>query len=289
MKKKLIFTFLCIGVFLFTGCFKRDDLENVQITTTSYPIQYIVERLYGEYSTIESIYPREVDINNYELTDKQIRDFSDSSLYIFNGLSNEKDYVVPLFDYNKNIKIIDTSQSMEYTNDVEELWLDPSNFLMLTKNVKDGLQEYITDRYLQNYIDEQYETLKVEASTLDANLKTIAESSSNNTIVVSSDLFRFLEKYDYTVISLEENDQLTDKTVVDVENLIENGEIDYIFLKEGEEMNQTIQTLVDETGVETLTLKTLSNISEEDSNNHEDYITIMNQNMDLLKQEVYDE
>ena len=148
MKKKLIFTFLCIGVFLFTGCFKRDDLENVQITTTSYPIQYIVERLYGEYSTIESIYPREVDINNYELTDKQIRDFSDSSLYIFNGLSNEKDYVVPLFDYNKNIKIIDTSQSMEYTNDVEELWLDPSNFLMLTKNVKDGLQEYITDRYL---------------------------------------------------------------------------------------------------------------------------------------------
>ena len=276
MKKKLIFTFLCIGVFLFTGCFKRDDLENVQITTTSYPIQYIVERLYGEYSTIESIYPREVDINNYELTDKQIRDFSDSSLYIFNGLSNEKDYVVPLFDYNKNIKIIDTSQSMEYTNDVEELWLDPSNFLMLTKNVKDGLQEYITDRYLQNYIDEQYETLKVEASTLDANLKTIAESSSNNTIVVSSDLFRFLEKYGYTVISLEENDQLIDKTVVDVENLIENGAIDYIFLKEGEEMNQTIQTLVDETGVETLTLKTLSNISEEDSNNQNKKVFYVN-------------
>ena len=127
MKKKLLLctTFL-LGVSLFTGCFKRDNLEDIKITTTSYPIQYITEQLYGDYSTIESIYPLGVDIKNYKLTDKQIKDYSKSSIYIFNGLSQEKDYVVPMFQYNKNIKIIDTSLSMEYTNDMEELWLDPS-------------------------------------------------------------------------------------------------------------------------------------------------------------------
>ena len=60
-----------------------------------------------------------------------------------------------MFDYNKNIKIIDTSMSMEYSNEVEELWLDPSNFLMLAQNIKNGLQEYINDPYLRKQIEEK--------------------------------------------------------------------------------------------------------------------------------------
>lgn len=290
MKKKILLCFcLLLGVSLFTGCFKRDNLENIQITTTSYPIQYITERLYGEYSTIDSIYPMGVNIQNYELNKKQIKDFSKSSIYIFNGLSKEKDYVIQMFDYNKNIKIIDTSMSMEYSNEVEELWLDPSNFLMLAQNIKNGLQEYIDDPYLKNQIEDKYEELKVDVSNIDASIKLAAESSSNKTIVVSNDLFKFLEKYGYTVISLEENSNLTDKTVADVKQMIENEQISYIFLKENEEANGTIQKIIRQTGVETLTLKILSNITEEESENHQDYISLMNQNVELLKQELYDE
>lgn len=290
MKKKiLLIGMVLFGLSLFTGCFKRDNLEDVQITTTSYPLQYITERLYGEYSTIESIYPLGVNIQNYELTSKQIKDFSNSSIFIFNGLSKEKDYVIPMFDYNKNIKIIDTSMSMEYSNEIEELWLDPSNFLMLAQNIKNGLQEYIDDVYLKNQIEEKYEELKVDVSNIDASIKLAVESGSNKTIVVANDLFKFLEKYGYTVISLEENSNLTDKTVADVKQMIENEQISYIFLKEGEEENDTIKSLVEETGVETLTLKTLSNMTEEESENNQDYITLMNQNIETLKQELYDE
>lgn len=290
MKKKiLLIGMVLFGLSLFTGCFKRDNLEDVQITTTSYPLQYITERLYGEYSTIESIYPLGVNIQNYELTSKQIKDFSNSSIFIFNGLSKEKDYVIPMFDYNKNIKIIDTSMSMEYSNEIEELWLDPSNFLMLAQNIKNGLQEYIDDVYLKNQIEEKYEELKVDVSNIDASIKLAVESGSNKAIVVANDLFKFLEKYGYTVISLEENSNLTDKTVADVKQMIENEQISYIFLKEGEEENDTIKSLVEETGVETLTLKTLSNMTEEESENNQDYITLMNQNIETLKQELYDE
>ena len=290
MKKKLLLctTFL-LGVSLFTGCFKRDNLEDIKITTTSYPIQYITEQLYGDYSTIESIYPLGVDIKNYKLTDKQIKDYSKSSIYIFNGLSQEKDYVVPMFQYSKNIKIIDTSLSMEYTNDMEELWLDPSNFLMLAQNIKNGLQEYINDHYLKNEINKKYDELKVEISNIDANIKLAVESSSNKTILVSSDLFKFLEKYGLTVISLEENNNLTDKTISDVKQLIKNDQISYIFLKQGEEPNRTIQRLIDQTNVETLNFNTLSNITEEENESNQNYTTLMNQNIETLKQELYDE
>ena len=194
-----------------------------------------------------------------------------------------------MFQYNKNIKIIDTSLSMEYTNDMEELWLDPSNFLMLAQNIKNGLQEYINDHYLKNEINKKYDELKVEISNIDANIKLAVESSSNKTIVVSSDLFKFLEKYGLTVISLEENNNLTDKTISDVKQLIKNDQISYIFLKQGEEPNRTIQRLIDQTNVETLNFNTLSNITEEENESNQNYTTLMNQNIETLKQELYDE
>ena len=213
-----------------TGCFKRDTFEDIDIYTTAYPFVYITNYLYGEHSTVHSIYPNGVDIYNYKLTDKQIKDYSKGSLFIFNGLSDEKEYVVPMFDKNRNLKIIDTSLTMEYDNYVEELWLNPSNFLMLTQNIRNGLKEYINNHYLKNEINEKYDELKVQISALDAELKLMAESADNKTIVVASDMFNFLEKYNFNVISLEENDNLTEKKILDVEDMINKGEIDYIFL-----------------------------------------------------------
>ena len=114
------------------------------------------------------------------------------------------------------------------------------------------------------------------------------ESASSKTIIVGNDLFKFLEKYDFNVISLEENENLTDKVIADVKTLIQNGEIDYIFLKQNEDPNNTIKAIVDEFGIEIIYIHTLSNITETERNNNEDYLSIMNENLELLKQELYD-
>ena len=284
---KIIFAFIIL--LTSNGCIKRDNLEDIDIYTTSYPIEYITNRLYGEHSTVKSIYPDGIIIDDYTLTEKQIEDYSNASMFIFNGLANEKNYVAPMFEHNKKIKIIDTTLSMDYENNVEELWLNPSNFLMLAQNIKIGFGEYINNHYLKNEIEENYEELKVEVSNLDAKIKLMVESSTNKTIVVSDDLFKFLEdKYGLTVISLEENDNLTDKTKADVANLITAGQINYIFTLQNEEINSTIEEIKTSTGVELLELKTISNLSEEERKNKDDYFTLMNYNIDLLKEELYD-
>lgn len=69
---------------------KKDNLENATIYTTIYPIKYLTEFMYKDYGTIESIYPSGADVYNYELTDKQIKKYAKSDLFIYNGLSNEK-------------------------------------------------------------------------------------------------------------------------------------------------------------------------------------------------------
>ena len=130
--------------------------------------------------------------------------------------------------------------------------------------------------------------MKIDISNIDAKLKLLSESSNNPTIVVSNDLFKFLEKYNITVISLEKNDNLTEKTIYDVKNLIENGEINYIFTDQNEEVNQTVQDIVDTYGVELLSIHNLYNLSEEERTAKSDYISIMNENIELLKNELYD-
>lgn len=278
------------GVLLITlsGCFKRDNLEDIKIYTTVYPVEYITNRLYGNHSEVFSIYPNGVNPNDYTLTEKQIIDYSKASLFIFNGCGKEKDYVIPMFKHNKKLKIIDTALTMEYTNEVEELWLDPSNFLMLSQNIRNGLQEYINNHYLKEDIENEYEKLRVEISNIDAKLKLITNSTDNKTIVVANDLYKFLEKYNFNVISLEENDNLTEKTIADVKSLIRNGKINYIFLKQNEEANNTIKSIQKETGIQLVTLHSLSNLSETERKENEDYITLMNENIELLKNELYD-
>lgn len=285
--KRIIGLFSIGLVFLTSGCFKKDDLEDITIYTSVYPIEYIVDTLYGKNSNVKSIYPDGVDVSKYSLTDKQIKDYSKGNMFIFNGLSDEKDYVTSMFNYNKDLMIIDTTATMEYNNHVEELWLDPSNFLMMSLNVKNGLLEYITNQYLKTEIDNNYSKLKLEISNIDAKIKLMNENSSKKTIVVDNSSFKFLEKYGFEVISLEDNEKLTDKTISDVIRMVRKKQITYIFSTDANNLNKNVQKIVKKTGVEILELNDLSNLTENQRNSKEDYISLLNENIDLLKKELY--
>ncbi len=287
IKKLFIILFLTIFVFVLAGCdFKRDNMENIEIYTTNYPSEYITTRLYGEYSKVNSIYPNGIDINNYSLTKKQISDYSNGDLYIFNGLNNmEKSYAKKMREKNKNLKIIDTTLYMEYSNCMEELWLDPSNFLMMAQNIKKGFGEYINNYYLNNDIDKNYESLKIDASNLDAKIKRTVEKADNKIIITSSNVFKFLEKYGLTVYSLDKGYDSKDIDVV--KKLIANGQVKYIFINENENMNSAIKDFVNNYSIKTQSLSTLANISEDRRNANADYFSIMNENIDNLKNELY--
>lgn len=287
MKKVCSLFMLCVLVFGLTGCLKRDNMEDITIYTTNYPSEYITKMLYGDFSTVKSIYPDGVNINSYKLTDKQLEDYSNSDLFVFNGLSDEKNYVEPMRKINKNLKIIDTTLSMEYSDSVEQLWLDPSNFLMMAQNVKTGFGEYIDSYYLINKIEEKYEELKIEASNLDAKIKDTVSNGNSKAIVVSDNMFKYLEKYGVTVYSLDEENTDINAVYNEVLRMIQSGAIKYVFVKGNEEYNSTVQRLINNTNVKVQNWHTLSNLTENERLENEDYFTLMNYNLELLKNELY--
>lgn len=85
MMKKFFVLLCAVSCFFLTGCIKRDSMEDINIFTSVYPVEYFATRLYGEHSKITSIYPDGVITDLYTLNDKQIKDFSKYDLFIFNG------------------------------------------------------------------------------------------------------------------------------------------------------------------------------------------------------------
>ena len=288
MKKKIL---MIIGVIIillsFTGC-SKDDTESVMTTYTSvYPVEYILDNLYGDKIAIYGIYPDGTNYTNYKLTNKQLSDYSKGDLFVYNGtIKKEKDYAAYLINKNKKIKIIDASLGMNYTNDVIETWLNPSNYLMMASNIKKGLEEYINEEIEKKEIEKNYEKLKLNLTQIDAELKSIANNSNNNILIVGSDAFKYLEKYGFTVISLEENDNLTDKTLADVKKIFSNKMASYIFLKDNDEESKTVKALKDKYNIQIARINSLYTLSATDRKDKKDYNSIMMDNINSIKLEV---
>jgi zinc transport system substrate-binding protein len=290
--KKL--SLLLIIPLLITGCnlnISNDSMENIEIYTTIYPINYLTNYLYGEHSKIHSIYPAGVDVDNYKLSKRKLKEYSSSDLFIFNSLDIDKDYAVEMINKNSKLKVIDVSLGMKYDKNVEELWLDPSNYLMMAQNIKSGLTEYIDNPYLisnkdETGIEDKFEDLKYDISKIDANLKEVVNNASYKTIVTDTDILKYLEKYGITVISLEENEDLSSNTLSEVDKLISENKIKYIYSTK-EETNETAKNLIEKNKLELVTINTMRSVDGGITNSNDNYITIMNNNIDLLKKELY--
>jgi ABC-type Zn uptake system ZnuABC Zn-binding protein ZnuA len=47
MKKTKLLLLAILSTTFLTGCFKRDNMDNITIYTTTYPLHYLVEQIYG--------------------------------------------------------------------------------------------------------------------------------------------------------------------------------------------------------------------------------------------------
>ena len=288
MKKRIILI-LIMTLTLLSGCklnIDTDSMKDIKVYTTIYPIRYLIDSLYGTNSTIYSIYPSGVEPKDFQISDKKLEEYSQADLFVFNSLDKERDYAVKMINKNKKLKIIDVSMGMTYDNDVAELWLNPYNYLMMAQNTKNGLLEYISNPYLITNdegtgVEDKYEALKYDLSRLDADIKETISLSSYDTIVVDNDVFNNLN-----VISLEEDDKLTDIKINEVKKLINEGKIKYIYSSKTE-TNNTCKKLIEVYGVELVTFNTMETVDGGITNSNENYGTVMNNNLELLNKELY--
>ena len=289
MKRIKLLLIPILALLLFTGCdvFKVDTMEDIDIITTSYPLEYIVKRLYGDHSLVKSIYPDGVDTYNYQLNEKSLKNFSNEDLFVYVSFGRDKDIAVNLLNRNNSLLIIDGSLGMK-PDYIDELWLNPAKMLMVSLNIKNGLTEYINNTYLIKGIENNFEELKIELSMLDAELKLTAENATSKTIVTATKSLNFLKKYGFNVISLDDDNTAIEKTVEEINNLAKVSSIKYIYTLDNVENNETVALLLENnTNLTEIKLKRLDSITDEERANGEDYFSLMRYNIDQIKKETY--
>ena len=282
MKKITKILFLCLGVVLLTGC---NNLENATVYTTTYPIEYLTKVLYQDHSTIQSIYPDGSDVSSYTLTDKQKDTYSKAEIFIYNGTTDEKEIAKDFSNNNRKVKVIDAAYSLKYKYGIEELWLNPSNYLMLASNIKDNLEEQIGTKYINEEIDQKYDELKEKLSIMDAEIRSIAKDAKargQNTIIASANVFKFLEDYGFHVLSLEEYEEGS-ASLATLKNNFNSGTYRYLLVKQDEPTNDLINEITSQTNATTISVHMMNTISEEERKNNADYFTIMDNFISNLK------
>ncbi len=283
MKKlKIISLLLC--VFFLTSCGSaKINLDDAKIYTTIYPLTYITDYLYGTDSTITSIYPNGVDINTYKLTDKQIAEYSNGDLFVYIGLGSEKEIAKSFINNNKNLLIIDATYGLNHNNDIRELWLAPNNFLMLAKNIKTSLNEYLNNTLKVESVEEKYDELYLKVSWIDAELRNVgreAKELNNNTLVVASNVFKYLDSYGFDIISLEDIESSgSENAILDIKNKFKNSKYTTILKIAGEEDSELVKSLINECKAKTIEVNDI--ITNEDS--AQDYVSMQYQNIALLR------
>lgn len=289
MKKFKLFLLGVIGALLFTGCdfIKIDNMEDINIITTSYPLEFLVKSLYGEHSLVKSIYPDGTNISTYEINDKMLDNYSKEDLFVYASFGNDKDIAVELLERNNDLLLIDGSLGMS-PDYIEEIWLNPSNLLMVAENIKNGLTEYISNTYLIKEIEENYKVLELKLSELDAEIKLTAENANYTTIVVGNKSLNYLKKYGFNIISLDSDNTAIDKTVKEVTDMINSGEIKYVYTLENSDVPDTVRLLLENnTKLKEIKLKKIDNITDDERNNDDDYFKLMQYNIEQLKLETY--
>lgn len=274
MKKLFYILILSILIIPMGGCFEGETSKSSKITTTVYPIEYIVNNLYTK-QEITSIYPNGADTKTYKLTNKQIDEISKTTtMFIYNGLTEEKEVARKLVNKNKKIQIIDVNYGLKYSNSIEELWLSPSNYLMMCNTIKNDLIEITNNKYLTNEINENYKKMEEDLSILDANLKTIADNTeaSKKTLIIGDKAFAFLESYGFNIIDISDKNSITNG----IKEKFKNGTYNTIYVRANSPVMDEIKDLSDNYRAKLVEIDTMNTLTEEERNNKETYLTIMN-------------
>jgi len=243
---KLLFCLTII--FLFSSCaVERED--KTKITISIPPQAYFVQRIAGEFVTVQSIIPANMDPHIFEPSQRQLMELSDSDMYIKIGhpaFAFEESIIEAVARIEANMKIIDMSKQIElleshvsehthhHEHDTDpHIWVSPENIRIIIATLYESLSELLPDnkeRIQQNYIEFDMELVELQK---EINTK-LSELDSRKFLIYHPFLGYFAKEFSLQQIAIEmEGKEPTMRHIRDTIEIAKEHEIKVIFVQEG--------------------------------------------------------
>ncbi|WP_223377793.1 metal ABC transporter solute-binding protein, Zn/Mn family [Schnuerera sp. xch1] len=290
--KKFIVIIISI-ILIITGCSKSEQIninngERPLVYVSFYPMYFLADEIGGDNIELRNVTPNGVDSHHYEPSMSQLKDIEKAQVFIYNG-SGFESWVNKLLGNMINEDItINASDSvdliMQDGRPDSHIWLNPSNMIKIGEKIK---EKFISlDRENKEEYEENFEELSNKLKELDDRFITELEERKHNSIIVSHAAFAYMaQRYEIEqipVTGISHEQEPTPGTIADIIELVEDENHKYIFL-ETLASPKTVEVIAKEANLKTLTLNPIEGLTKKEQENNEDYISIMEKNLENLK------
>lgn len=286
--KKIIALILII--FCLTGCANHNqENDKITIVTSNFPAYDFARQIAGNNANITLLLPPGSESHSFEPTPKDIINIQTSDLFICNGgeseawVSNltetlEVENIIQMTAYSKNLY---TDKGYD-----EHVWCSPVNSIAISQAIYEELCAVDPDNI--NTYTENYKNYIAELTHLDLVFRGIINNSKTDTVVFA-DRFPakyFTEEYNLKYLSAfpgcSEEAEPSAAIVASLIEKVRDEKIKGVFYIEFS--NQKIADIIcEETGCEKYLFHSCHNISKEEFNSGETYVSIMTKNAENLR------
>lgn len=302
MKRLLSLILALIMLVSFSACTLNNtdnNGEKLKVIATIFPQYDFARTIGGELCDVSMLISPGTESHSFEPTTSDIMELSDCDIFIYTGgesdgwiegmlesINNPQMTVISLMDCVELIETEDDHGNHNHAKTDEHVWTSPLNAVKISEAICNAMCDKDPDN-AESY-RENYKVYKEELTALHNEFKEITEKAARKKLVFGDrfPLKYFAQEYglDYSAAFSGCSDD-TEASASVVAELIEEIKQDKIpvVLKIELSSDNIASTISKETGAQILTFYSCHNISKEDFDNGESYLSLMNKNTETLR------
>ena len=291
---------------------ENTESDKLQVVTTFYPMYDFTKQVAQDDAEVSMLLEAGMEVHSFEPSSQMIAEIQDADVFIYNSPEMEtwvpdvlasidtSDMVVicasdaiTLLEYEGEAHAHDHESEEEGANAGHShtvdphVWLDPVLAQTEVSTIAEGLAEADPDN-AEDYL-ENAGIYNGKLNELDEAYRAAFEGTENRTFVTQHAAFAYLAaRYDLNQISvtgLNAEVEPSAAALATLSDYVKANNISHIYF-ENNASSQTAETLAEEVGVELAVLSPLEGITEEDQESGSDYISVMLDNLEALKQSI---
>lgn len=304
---KNIAVLLCMCLVLgLAGCAenteKIKETDKLSIVCTLFPQYDFVREIAGDKVDITLLLTPGTDSHSYDPSPLDMVKINESDLFIYTGDMMESwaadivaglDEKAAVLNVSEGLSLSADENGHEHTEEKEHdhsadphIWTSPANAMQIVRIICENLCEIDPENAEYYKTNEEIYLTKLEQ--LDANLAEITASAQMKTIVICDRfaMFYFCETYNLDYIAAFDactsNTEPSPAVIVKIANEVKEKNIPVVFAAELSN-RKVADAVAAQTGAKVLELHSCHNLSSDDFNAGETYLSLMQRNVENLK------
>ncbi len=301
MKRLLSLILASFMLICITACTEIPSQNDgkLKIVATIFPQYDFARTIASDKAQVSMLVPPGVEIHGFEPTTSDILELSTCDIFIYTGAESDKWIddilkninnphmeVIALTDCVATLEAEHEEDAHNHSKTDEHVWTSPVNAMKICEVICDKMCEKDSNN-AQSY-RENFNTYKDALASLDTEFRSITEKSQRKTLVFGDrfPLLYFANEYGLDYASAfsgcSDDTEASASTVASLIELVKTENIPVI-LKIELSSDNIASTIAKETGAEVLTFYSCHNISKENFEKGETYLSLMQKNVYTLE------